>query len=80
MHPFDYAYNYGLTKLIGTDRLPGRGTEQQVSSAVALLFNLVVIASIIFGVKLNYAIMALIYVVASIFFIKIQIAGNEKKN
>ena len=71
MHPFDYIYNYGVTKLIGTDQIPGRGSEFQVSSSIALLFNLGVIASIIFEIQLNYTVMALIYVLSSIFFIAI---------
>lgn len=69
MHPFDYVYNYGLTKLIGKSQIPGRGSELQVNSGVALLFNICVIALIIFGVQLNYGVMALIYILSSIFFI-----------
>lgn len=73
MHPFDYVYNYAVTKLIGTSRIPGRGTEHQVNSTVALIFNLGVIASIAFGMQLNYLVMALIYTVASVFFISLEL-------
>gem|GEM_PF-7122337 len=76
MHPFDYIYNYGVTKLIGTEQIPGRGSESQVSSSVALLFNLGVIASIIFEIQLNYGVMALIYVLSSIFFIVILLKSR----
>ena len=71
MHPFDYLYNYGVTKLFGTDRITGRGSELQVNSIVALIFNLGVITSIIYDAQLNYEVMALIYVMISIFFIAI---------
>jgi len=71
MHPFDYIYNWGVAKLISTDQIPGRGSELQVSSSVALLFNLGVITSIIYAVQLNYTVMALVYVLSSIFFIAI---------
>lgn len=77
MHPFDYIYNYGVTKLISTDQIPGRGSELQVSSSVALLFNLGVIASIIYALQLNYEVMALIYVISSIFFIAIQLFTDD---
>ena len=77
MHPFDYVYNYGVTTLIRTDKIPGRGSELQVSSIVALLFNLGVIASILYGVQLNYGVMALIYVLSSIFFIAIQFYSDD---
>ncbi len=71
MHPFDYLYNYGVVKLIHTNPIPGRGSELQISSGVALLFNLGVIASILYGIKLNYEVMALLYVLTSVFFITI---------
>lgn len=77
MHPFDYIYNYGVTKLIGTNQIPGRGSESQVSSSVSLVFNLIVIASIIFEIRLNYGVMALIYVLTSIFFIATLLLTND---
>lgn len=77
MHPFDYVYNYGVAKLIGASQIPGRGSELQMSSCVALLFNLGVIASILYGMQLNYTVMALIYVVSSVFFIAIQLLRDD---
>lgn len=71
MHPFDYIYNNGVAKLIGTNKIPGRGTELQVNSIVALVFNLVVFALIIFRVSINYEALAIIYALSSIFFIGI---------
>lgn len=73
MHPFDYIYNNLVTKLLSTSPIPGRGSEAQVSSAIAFLFNLVVIASIIFGFKMNYLVMAIVYVLCSMFFIVVQL-------
>lgn len=77
MHPFDYIYNYVVVKLIGTDRIPGRGTELQVNSSVALLFNLGVITLIFSGITLHYGVLALIYVVSSIFFIAVLLFTNN---
>lgn len=71
MHPFDYAYNYGVARIIGTPQIPGRGSELQMSSSMALLFSLSVIVSIIYGIQLNYVVMALLYVLISTFFIVI---------
>ncbi len=76
MHPFDYLYNYTVAKLTSADQIPGRGSELQVNSSVALLFNLGVIASIISEIQLNYEVMALIYVLSSIFFIVILLKGR----
>lgn len=73
MHPFDYVYNYVLTKLIKTQPIPGRGSEMHVSSGVALLFNLFVIAALLFKFQLNYAVMSLVYVLISVFFVAIQL-------
>ncbi len=77
MHPFDYIYNYGVSKLLGTDKIPGRGSEHQVSSSMAFVFNLGVIASIILGVQLNYLVMALIYIAISVFFIMILLFTDD---
>lgn len=71
MHPFDYFYNSVVAKLINTTQIAGRGSELQVSSSVALMFNLGVIASIILDLQLNYVVMAIVYVVSSIFFIAV---------
>lgn len=72
MHPFDYVYNFGA-RLLKTNQIPGRGSESQVSSAAALIFILGVIASIIFRLALNYEVMALAYLLISIFFVIIQL-------
>lgn len=77
MHPFDYVYNYGVTKLIGTNRIPGRGSELQISSIVALIFILAVISLIVFEIQLNYEVMALMYVLISIFFIAVLLSKND---
>lgn len=77
MHPFDYIYNYGVTRLIGTERIPGRGSELQINSLVALIFNICVIASILSGFQLNYGVMALVYILISIFFIVIQLYSDN---
>lgn len=67
LHPFDYIYNK-LAKLIGTNIIPGRGSELQVNSIVALVFNLVLLALIAFGIAINYGVLAVIYALSSIFF------------
>ena len=77
MHPFDYLYNYVVTKIIRTKKIPGRGSEAQVNSTVALLFNLGVIASIIFAIKLNYTVLALMYVLISTLFITLQLFTDD---
>lgn len=77
MHPFDYLYNYVVVKLIGTDQIPGRGSELQVSSSMAFLFTITVIILIFFEVQLNYVVMALIYTLISIFFITIQLCTDN---
>lgn len=70
LHPFDYIYNYTIAKLIGT-KIPGRGSELQVNSIVALVFNIIVFALITLRVSINYEILAIIYSLSSIFFIGI---------
>lgn len=77
MHPFDYLYNYAVTKLTGFGRIPGRGSELQISSSMALTFNLFVVVSIVYGFQLNYVIMALIYVASSIFFIAVLLLIDD---
>lgn len=71
MHPFDYVYNYTIAKLIRTSKIPGRGSELQVNSIVALVFNFVVFALITFEVSISYGALAIIYALSSIFFIGI---------
>ena len=71
MHLFDYIYNYGVAKWIGTNKIPGRGSELQVNSIIALGFNLVVLALITFRISINYGALAIIYALGSIFFIGI---------
>ncbi len=77
MHPFDYIYNYVVTKLIGTKQIPGRGSELQVNSSMALFFNIGVIASILYKFQLNYEVMALLYVLSSLFFIAILLVKED---
>ena len=71
LHPFDYAYNYGVAKLIGSNEIPGRGSESQVNSMVALIFNSVTFALITFEAAINYGVLAIIYVLSSILIIAI---------
>ena len=71
MHPFDYIYNYGVVKLVGTNKVPGRGSELQVNSIIALLFNLIALVLIVFGVSVNFGALAIIYALSSVFFIVI---------
>jgi hypothetical protein len=69
LHPFDYIYNFGVTKLIGLHKIPGRGSELQVNSVVAILFNLLVSVFIISEVSINFSALAIIYALSSIFFV-----------
>lgn len=75
LHPFDYIYNQ-VANLIGTKTIPGRGSELQVNSIIAVVFNLTVIALIVSGVVINYTVLAVIYVLASIFFIVRLLLNN----
>ncbi len=59
LHPFDYVYNF-VAKLI-----------RQVNSLIALVFNLIVVAFITFGISINYVVLAIVYALSSIFFIGI---------
>lgn len=77
VHPFDYIYNYLIVRLIGAKKIPGRGSELLVSSSVALIFNIVVINLVIYGIQLNYTILAFLYVAISAFFIMIQLSTNS---
>ena len=69
LHPFDYIYNFGVTKLIGLHKIPGRGSELQVNSVVAILFNLLVGVFIITEVSINFSALAIIYALSSLFFV-----------
>jgi hypothetical protein len=69
MHPFDYVYNHGVAKLIGTNKIPGRGSELQVNSSVALVFTIFIITLILFRIPINYSVLAIIYILSSIFFL-----------
>lgn len=77
MHPFDYVYNYGVTKLFHTERIPGRGSELQINSSMTLLFNLGVITAILSGIRLNYEVMAFMYVLSSVFFIVVLLVRDD---
>ncbi len=79
MHPLDYVYNQAVAKLIGASIIPGRGSELQVNSIVALVFTLVVIALIIFNVPINYSILATLYLLSSIFFLMIFLLKKDSK-
>lgn len=72
MHPFDYVYNNGVVRLIGTNKIPGRGSELQVNSTVALVFNLCVITLILFSIPINYSVLSIIYVLSSLFFLWVK--------
>lgn len=77
MHPFDYVYNSWVVKLIGTNKIPGRGSELQVNSTVALIFTLVVVALISFRIPINYFILAILYLASSIFFLCIFLLKKD---
>lgn len=70
LHPFDYVYNQ-IAKFIGTNKIPGRGSELQVNSTVALIFNLIAVALITFNISINFSVLAIIYGLSSAFFIGI---------
>jgi hypothetical protein len=76
MHPFDYIYNKFVAKLLNTKIIPGRGSELQVNSTIALVFNLIVFVFISFGVSINFALLSLIYTFCSLFFIVIFLLKN----
>jgi hypothetical protein len=69
MHPFDYVYNFVVAKLGSSTKIPGRGSELQVNSTIALIFNLVVIALIGFSIPISFVALIIIYLLASIFFV-----------
>jgi len=77
MHPFDYVYNHGVAQLIGLNKIPGRGSELQVNSTVALIFTLCAITLILFNVPINYSVLAIIYVLSSIFFLYIFLSRTD---
>lgn len=79
MHPFDYVYNYTVPRLPGVNKIPGRGTEMQVTSLVAFIFNILAIVSIILDFQLNYPLMAIIYIASSVFFIALQLSQVTSK-
>lgn len=67
LHPFDYVYNY-FAGLVGAEKIPGRGSELQVTSCIALILNLIVIALLVLGIAINYEVLALTYVLATLLF------------
>ncbi len=79
MHPFDYVYNHGVAKLIGTNKIPGRGSELQVNSSVAVVFTIFVITLILFKIPINYSVLAIIYILSSIFFLCIFLFRTDSK-
>lgn len=78
LHPFDYVYNYTVARLIGS-KIPGRGSELQVNSTVALLFTSVVVALILFRTPINYSLLAIIYLISSIFFLSIFLFKKDSR-
>lgn len=70
LHPLDYVYN-GIARLIGFSVIPGRGSELQVNSFIAVVLNLVVFTLITFEVSINYGVLAVIYALSSVFFLAI---------
>ncbi len=77
MHPLDYVYNFVFARFAGLAKIPGRGTELAVSSSIAAVFSLVVIGLILLGAQINFAIMALIYVASSVFFIVVLLFKDD---
>ena len=78
MHPFDYVYHLAVAVIPGrVDPIPGRGSELDVSSAVALLFSVAVILAIMSGIPLSYAVMPLVYVLFSVLFISVLLSTDD---
>ena len=77
MHPFDFVFNLVIGNLLKATKIPGRGSELIVSSRVSLVFNIVVISLIVFGVKINFVALAIIYLLSSTFFIVLTLATNN---
>jgi hypothetical protein len=67
IHPFDYVYNYGVVRVLGANKIPGRGSELQVNSIVTLIFTLLVSGLIVFRIPINYFFLAFIYLLSSVF-------------
>jgi hypothetical protein len=78
LHPFDYVYNFTVARLIGGE-IPGRGSELQVNSIVALLFTLVVVALLLLEIPINYSILAILYLISSIFFLSIFLFRKDSR-
>jgi hypothetical protein len=79
MHPFDYVYNHGIAKLVGAHQIPGRGSELQINSTVALIFTLCVITLILFRSPINYSLLAILYILSSIFFLCIFLFRTDSR-
>ncbi len=79
LHPFDYVYSYGIAKLIGVNKIPGRGSELQVNSIVALIFTLFVSVLILFRVPINYSMLAIIYLVSNIFILGMFLIKKDSR-
>ncbi len=80
MHPLDYVYNHGVIRLISVSKIPGRGSELQVNSTMALVFTSVVIALILFRIPINFSILALLYLLSSIFFLIIFLVKKDSNS
>lgn len=78
LHPFDYVYNYTVARLIG-NKIPGRGSELQVNSIVSLVFTLLVSSLILLRVPINYSILAIIYLVSSIFILGMFLLKKDSR-
>lgn len=77
MHPFDYVYNYSIAKIMNINKIPGRGSELQMNSIMALFFNVAALVLMSLGIQLNYLALALVYTLISIFFIFILLRNDD---
>lgn len=77
LHPFDYVYNYAIATGFGKEKIPGRGSELQVSSSISVLFHLIVLGLLVGNVPINYLLLASIYLMSSSFFIVVLLRKNS---
>ncbi|KXK27353.1 MAG: hypothetical protein TR69_WS6001000229 [candidate division WS6 bacterium OLB20] len=80
LHPLDYVYNAFVPALTGAAKIPGRGSELQVSSMIALLFIFLTITIKVLQIPFNFSVLAILYVLSSVFFIVRFLAGSGPRN
>lgn len=68
LHPLDYIYNYVFSRILRKEKIPARGSELQVNGVISLLFCLFVIIFVVFNFEINFTVLAVIYLLSSVFF------------